>query len=299
MISWKLTDIAHAVGGELINPPKEELYITSMNTDSREAAIGTIFAPIVAQRNGHEFVEDAVAAGAVASFWSDDLKQAPDDLPLILVEDTEKALHQFGKWHLKNVNPKVVGITGSNGKTTTKDMADAVLSTKYITHKTPGNENNQLGVPRTLLSMPSTTEILILEMGMSAPNEISVLSEIAEPDVAVITMIGESHIQAFGSRKNIAKEKLDILTGLKEDGLFIHPEDEELITKHFDSSLRNKTFGKDDKADIFAYDIVGDARETTFKVSDKNKGIENTETITIPVPGKYNVQNALIAILIG
>lgn len=299
MISWKLTDIAHAVGGELINPPQEELYVTSMNTDSREVAVGAIFAPIIAERNGHDFVDDAVAAGAVASFWSDDLKQAPDDLPLILVEDTEKALHQFGKWHLNKVNPKVVGITGSNGKTTTKDMADAVLSTKYITHKTPGNENNQLGVPRTLLSMPTTTEILILEMGMSAPNEISVLSEIAEPDVAVITMIGESHIQAFGSRENIAKEKLDILTGLKEDGLFIHPEDEELITKHFDHSLRNKTVGKDDKADIFAYDIVGDAKKTTFKVRDKNIGIENTETITIPVPGKYNVQNALIALLVG
>lgn len=298
-MTWDLLDTAHAVDGELVNAPEKELSITSANTDSREIEAGAIFVPIIAERNGHDFVSKAVEAGAIASFWSDDLDKAPDDLPLIVVEDVEEAFHKFGKWHLQTVNPKVVGITGSNGKTTTKDMADAVLSTKYKTHKTPGNENNQLGVPRTLLAMPRSTEVLILEMGMSAPNEISVLSKIGTPDVAAITMIDDSHIEAFGSREKIAEEKLDVLTGLKEDGLFIHPEEEKLITDHFDHSIRHQSFGQNDTADLFAYDVKGDARETTFTVASANDGIEHIETITLPVPGKYNVQNALIAILVG
>lgn len=298
-MTWNLSDIAQAVGGELINAPKEKITITSVNNDSREIETGGLFVPLIAERDGHDFISKAVEAGARASFWSTDIEKAPTDLPLIVVEDTEKAFQQFAKWHLEKVNPKVIGITGSNGKTTTKDMADAVLSTKYTTHKTPGNENNELGVPRTLLSMPVATEILILEMGMSAPGEISVLSEIATPDVAVITMIGESHIQAFGSREKIAEEKLSILEGLKEDGLFIHPEDEALITSQLNLKVRHKTFGQNDKADLFAFDLSGSARNTTFKVGQANEGIDHTETITLPVPGKYNVQNALIALLVG
>lgn len=297
MISWKIADIAQAVGGELVHAPEEELLITSIGTDSRDMGTDSIFVPLVAERNGHDFVASAVESGAVASFWSDDVDKAPDDLPVIVVDNTEKALKAFAKWHLQNVAPTVVGVTGSNGKTTTKDMTDAILSTKYKTHKTPGNENNQLGVPRTLLSMPSSTEVLILEMGMSEPGEISILSEIGEPDIAIITMIGESHIQAFdGSRKKLAQEKLDILTGLKEGGLFIRPQDEDLITDQFDHSLRNQTFGEKGQADIFATDIEGTAVETTFTVGTME---DETITITIPVPGKYNVQNALMAILVG
>lgn len=299
MMTWDLIDIAHAVNGELVNAPKEKLSITSANIDSREIEAGAIFVPIIAERNGHDFVSNAVEAGAVASFWSDALDKAPADLPLIVVEDVEEAFHKFGKWHLQNVNPKVVGITGSNGKTTTKDMTEAILSTKYKTHKTPGNENNQLGVPRTLLAMPRSTEVLILEMGMSAPGEISVLSSMGNPDVAVITMIDDSHIEAFGTREKIAEEKLDILTGLKKDGLFIHPQEEELITDHFDHAIRHQSFGQNDTADLFAYDVKGNAKDTSFTVDSTNEGVEHKETITLPVPGKYNVQNALIAILVG
>jgi UDP-N-acetylmuramoyl-tripeptide--D-alanyl-D-alanine ligase len=293
-MAWKLSDIAKAVGGELLHAPTSEIEITQVNTDSREASAGAIFVPLVAERNGHDFINSAIEAGAVASFWSDQIKDAPKDLPIIVVEDTEETLQTFAKWHLKNVQPKVVGITGSNGKTTTKDMTEAVLKTKYQTHKTPGNENNQLGVPRTILSMPEETEVLILEMGMDRPGEIERLTTIAQPDVAVITMIGESHIQAFGSRKKIAEEKLSILKGLKADGLFIHPEDEPLISGQFSADIRYQTFGQKKTADLFAYDLKSNARETSFKV-----GQANPETIHLPVPGKYNVQNALISLLVA
>lgn len=293
-MTWKLSDIAQAVDGELVHTPKEPVIITQVNTDSRELEEGAIFVPLVAERNGHEFIESAVDSGAVASFWSDAVEDAPADLPLIVVEDTEEAYQQFAHWHLKQLNPKVVGITGSNGKTTTKDMTHAVLSMKYKTHKTPANENNQLGVPKTIFSMPESTEILILEMGMSAPGEIVELTEIGEPDVTVITMIDDSHIEFFGSREKIAEEKLSILEGLKADGLFIHPYDEPLISGQFASDIRHQTFGQNESADLRAYDIETSARETTFTV-----GVPTEERIHLPIPGEYNVQNALVALLIG
>ena len=290
-MKWTLSEIAQVVGGELINLPAEDVVITKISTNSQDATDGTLFVPLIAERNGHKFAADALERGAVASFWSDPVNEAPAGFPLIRVEDTEKALNAFAKGHLEKVAPKVVGITGSNGKTTTKDMTDAVLSQKFKTHKTPGNENNQLGVPRTILSMPEETEVLILEMGMSAPGEISVLSKLGEPDVAVVTMIGESHIQAFGSREKLALEKMAILAGLPDDGLFIHPENESLITKHLDQTIRTQTFGEDEQATLFSTEIQGDARETSFTV----EGIK----IVLPIPGKYNVNNALIALLIG
>lgn len=299
MLTWKLSEIVKAVGGELINAPSEEIEITGIAHDSRELEAGSIFIPIIADRDGHDFIEDAIEKGAGASFWSNDLEDAPKDLPLIKVEDTEQAFKDFGRWHLNKVKPRIVGITGSNGKTTTKDMTAAILSKKYETHKTPGNENNQLGVPKTLLTMPTTTEVLVLEMGMSWPGEITILSNMTQPEAVAITMIGESHIEAFGSREKLAEEKMSILDGLQKDGLFIHPSNEELINKKLDGSIRDKMFGFEEAADIYAYDVQEDTEKTTFSVRLKTEKDEQTADITIPVPGRYNVNNAMIAILFG
>lgn len=197
MTKWTLANIAKAVDGELMHVPDNDVMITNISGDSRSLEEGALFVPIIAERNGHEFINSAIENGAVASFWSENSDKAPNDFPLIKVEDTAVAYKQFAKWYLKEVNPKVVGITGSNGKTTTKDMTAAILRTKFKTHKTAANENNQLGVPKTILSMPEDTEVLVLEMGMSHPGEISIHSEMGQPDVAVITMIGESHIEAL------------------------------------------------------------------------------------------------------
>jgi len=299
MVEWQLTDIVKAVSGELINAPANDVTITGIHIDSRKIKAGALFVPLIAERNGHEFIDDAVKQGARASLWSDSLKKAPDDVPLIVVKDTEKAFHDLAQWHLKQVEPKVIGITGSNGKTTTKDMVAAVLSMTYRVHKTHENLNNELGVPLTLLTMPAKTEMLVVEMGMSEPGEISLLSRIAEPDIAVITMIGESHIEAFGSRKKLAEEKLGILTGLKANGLFIHPENEPLLTNKVASSTRELTFGENTSADIVAYDVAEKINETHFTVGDHDDNTEQSVQFKLPVPGKYNVQNALIAILVG
>lgn len=292
MTKWMLTDIAQAVGGEIMNTSNSDVTVTSVSGDSRTIEDGALFVPIISERNGHKFTDKAIENGAVAAFWSEDTSEAPSNFPIIKVADTLEAYKTFAKWHLDKVRPKVVGITGSNGKTTTKDMTAAVLHTKFKTHKTAANENNQLGVPKTILSMPQDTKVLVLEMGMSHPGEIVIHSQMGKPDIAVITMIGESHIEAFdGSRQKLAQEKLAILAGLTDGGLFIRPADEDLIDDQFDHEIRNQTFGWDNRADCFAKDVSGDATSTTFTVED--------ETITIPVPGKYNINNALIAILIG
>jgi UDP-N-acetylmuramoyl-tripeptide--D-alanyl-D-alanine ligase len=296
-MSWLLSEIAEAVEGKIVNEPKEDIKVESIHYDSREIESGAIFVPIVAERDGHDFVEDAFKKGAVASFWGEALDNAPADFPLIVVENTLEAFQQFAGWYRRKINPRVVGITGSNGKTTTKDMTAAILSQKYKTHKTEANFNNDIGVPLTLLTMPEDTEVAVVEMGMNAPNEIQVLSRLAEPDVAVVTMIGESHIEAFDSRGDLADEKMSILVGLKQNGLFIHPEAETLIDERIPEGLREKSFGNSADADLYAENIIEERETTTFTLvsTEKNKQTE----FTLPVPGKYNVKNALMAILVG
>lgn len=297
MTSWKLSTIAKATNGKLMNAPEDDLFIYGLQQDSRKIEPGFLFVPLLADRNGHDFIEQARAAGAVASFWSDSLEKAPTDFPLILVDDTLKALQDTAVWYLKEVNPKVVGITGSNGKTTTKDMTAKILEAKYNTHKTSGNFNNHIGLPLTLLNMPSTTEIVVLEMGMSNPGEIEFLSKLVHPDVAVVTMIGESHIQAFGTRENLAKEKLAITTALKDSGLFIYPADEQLIMERLPQNVRLKSVSSMGDADIYAKDIVEHKDLTQFTLIENTK--ERQLEMEIPVPGRYNVNNALMAILVG
>lgn len=295
--SWNLVDIVTAVNGRLENTPTEEVVITGVHHDSRQMETGSLFVPLIAERNGHDFVSNAHEAGAVASFWSDDLQDAPKDIPLIVVEDTLEALIDFARWYLEKIQPEVVAITGSNGKTTTKDMTAKVLEANYVTHKTAGNFNNEIGLPLTILTMPDTTEIIVLEMGTDAPGGISILSELATPDVALVTMIGESHIEAFGTRENLAKEKVSICSGLKEDGLFIYPANERLIIEQLDANLRTKNFALNAEADVSAFDIHEEIAATYFTVQDK----ETTKKIDmmIPVPGSYNVNNALMALLVG
>lgn len=298
MAVWKLSEITKAVNGQLVNAPQEDLLIQGIQPDSRQIKEGFLFVPLIAERNGHDFVDQAYQAGALASFWSEDLDKAPKDLPLIIVEDTLQALQETARWYLQKIQAKVVAITGSNGKTTTKDMTAKVLERKYKTHKTAGNFNNHIGLPLTLLTMPADTEIVVLEMGTSNPGEIEVLSKLAKPDTAVVTMIGESHIEAFGTRENLAKEKVSIAKFLKQDGLFIYPMEEELIANQLPKKCRHKNFSiKGKSADLSAKNIVEKINSTEFTVTTK----ENTRAIAmeIPVPGQYNVNNALIALLIG
>lgn len=298
MPSWTLKEVVEAVNGKLLNGTNDE-RITGVSFDTRSLEEGDLFIPLTADRNGHEFIQAAIDKGASASFWSDDLTQAPAGFPLIQVSDTEKAFQDFARFYLKKVGPKVVGVTGSNGKTTTKDMVAAVSSAQYRTHKTEGNFNNHLGMPYTILRMPEDTEVLVLEMGMSERGEINLLSKMAEPDIAIITMIGESHIEFLGSREGISQAKLEIIDGMN-GGTLIYPIDEPLLHEKIASGYAEKavshllTFGKTEKADKYAVTIEPGVRHTLFSTN-----TEPDSSCRLPIPGIYNVQNALSAILAG
>ena len=298
MANWTVNEIAQAVNGKVINSEKAE-RIEGVSFDTRTLEQDNLFIPLTADRNGHDFIQSAIDKGASATFWSDPIEKAPDTITVIQVEDTLAAFQAFAKYYLNKISPKVIGITGSNGKTTTKDMAAAVASAKYKTHKTVGNFNNHLGLPLTLLEMDPDTEVVVLEMGMSEKGEIHLLSEIAEPDIAVITMIGESHIEFLGSREAIAEAKLEIVEGMTK-GTFIYPGEEPLLKTKIDSGWIDekvetvKTFGKASGVDLYATGIKAEMKQTEFTTNQ-----QPGKTCRLPIPGEYNVQNALAAALVG
>ena len=267
--------------------------IDSVEFDSRLITPGALFVPLKGATDGHSYIDKAIENGAVAALWSNDPNEAPVGFPIIQVEDTLVAMQAFAKAYLGWIKPKVVGITGSSGKTTTKDMTAAALSTALKVHKTNGNYNNDIGLPKTILDMPEDTDVIVLEMGMSGAGEISFLSKLAEPDVVVITMIGENHIEFLGSRENIAKAKLEILDGLKEEGTFIYPGDEPLIVDQMpaDLSQTTLTIGLNEDQDIFAFDVMMDQFQSTFFTN-----LSPELKMEIPLSGGYNVQNALYAL---
>src|SRR5699024_431179 len=215
---------------------REDVIIKNVLTDSRVQAKQALFVPIVGESfDGHAFLLQVIENGAMAAIWQEDKplpEELPADFPLFLVKDTITALQEVAASYRSKINPTVVGITGSNGKTTTKDIVAGVCGEAFKTHKTAGNFNNHIGLPLTILSMPKDTEILVLEMGMNHFKEIERLSEIARPDYAIITNIGESHIEYLGSREGIAQAKLEITHCLSEEGKLIIDGDEPLIRVH-------------------------------------------------------------------
>lgn len=282
-----IQEIAQAVGSH----HESTQSITGVEFDSRKIKEGDLFVPLAGTRDGHEFIEQAIANGAVASFWSWAAEKAPEGIEIIPVSDPLKAMQELAQYYLKKVGADVVAVTGSNGKTTTKDLTASVLAQGYKTYKTQGNYNNNIGMPYTILHMPQDTEKIVLEMGMDHANEITELSLLAQPKVAAITMIGEAHIENLGSREGIAKAKMEIADGLLPDGLLIVPNNEPLLEPLVAPlSQKIKTFGIE-QGDISAQQIIEEKQQTTF--------IVEGESFTIPLPGKYNVTNALIAYAIG
>lgn len=286
----KLTikEIAQVLG---ISGIVDEREISSVEFDSRKIEKNDLFVPLPGTRDGHDFVKAAKENGAIATLWQKEKANVPSDLVVLPVENVTQAFQIVAQYYKQKIAPKTVAITGSNGKTTTKDMTASVLAQKYRTYKTQGNYNNDLGVPYTMLHMPDDTEVLILEMGMDHAGEIHFLSQLGQPDVAAITLIGEAHLENLGSRKNIAKAKMEIVDGLAQDGALFVPADEPLLTDLIAPiSQEVQTFGLG-QGDLQA-EIVNETSESTeFEI--------NGASFIIPVLGGYNVKNALIAYGIG
>lgn len=295
-IQRKLSQIANMIpGSELFG---NDVTVNGVSTDSRVDLSGKLFIPIIGEKfDAHQFLPQAVENGASAILCSKAYKDVPKNISILYVDDTLEALQALAKSYLKEWNGKVVGITGSNGKTSTKDILTSILSSKYKVHKTQGNFNNHIGLPLTVLSMPEETEVAVLEMGMSNFGEIEFLTKLAEPDAAIITNIGESHMQELGSRAGIAKAKLEIASGLSKDGVLLINGDEPLLiegTKNKNESYIIETFGFNQKNDWYPTFIEMNDTGSTFEI---NKA-ENIR-FKLSVLGKHNISNTLAAIAVA
>ncbi|MEK9199857.1 UDP-N-acetylmuramoyl-tripeptide--D-alanyl-D-alanine ligase [Ureibacillus sp. 179-F W5.1 NHS] len=274
-----------------------ETVVTGVSIDTRTISQGDLFIPFRGESvNGHKFVEQAFEKGAAASLWLKDEPNPPKDKPILFVDDAELALQQMARAYRNQHRGKFIGVTGSNGKTSSKDILASMLTPFYKVQKTIGNFNNQLGLPITLLNLDEDTEIAVLEMGMSGFGEIEFLTKMAKPHFAIITNIGEAHMQDLGSREGIAQAKFEIIQGLDREGILFYDGDEPLL-QHLvnkETHLQSKSFGFQSSNDLVATSIETTEKGSRFTV----RGELNGEFF-IPVLGKHQVKNTLNAMLVG
>ena len=217
-------DLLTAVGGTLIGPETSlDRTVSSVDTDSRDIHPGSLFLPLVGERfDGHTYIGSALEAGAAGCLTAREPEHYQEGRFYIKVEDTQRALRDLAFWYKEQFRIPFVGVTGSVGKTTAKDMIASVLSVKYKVLKTEGNFNNNVGLPLTLLRLDRSVQIGVVEMGMDRFGEIDYLGDIVRPEVGVITNIGDAHIERLGSRENIFRAKCELLPHIrKENGLLI------------------------------------------------------------------------------
>ncbi|MFT8320212.1 MAG: UDP-N-acetylmuramoyl-tripeptide--D-alanyl-D-alanine ligase [Bacillus sp. (in: firmicutes)] len=296
MIKRTLQEVAQMMGVEEGIEGAENIEIHGITIDSRKIEKGNLFIPFKGEKvDGHRFVEAAINSGAAASLWQKDVPNPPKGLPLLYVEDPLKSIQQLAKSYRHELGVKVVGVTGSNGKTSTKDITTNLLSLKYKVQKTEGNYNNHLGLPLTVLNLQEDTDIAVLEMGMSSRGEIDFLTKLAEPDVVVITNIGESHLLDLGSREGIAAAKLEIINGLKPTGRVVYFGDEPLLSNEITklTCLERKTFGIKTNNDLYPTTIQTRENGSCFQIN------ESDRVFDLPILGKHNILNALAAMLVA
>ena len=289
-----LKQIADWCGGK-VSARFEHLRVSRMQSDSRKVRSGDLFVALKgAKADGHDFAETAINHGAVAALVS---RPISEKLPSIEVEDTLRAYGDIAAGYRKLTGVKVVGITGSVGKTTTKEMTASILEAVYHTAKTEGNHNNNLGLPMTIMDMPENTEVAVLEMGMNHSGEMEYLSSIARPDLAIITNIGTMHIEHLGTREGILQAKLEIMRGMPDDGVGVFNGDEPLlwniraIGKH-----KKYYYGIENHAcDVTATDIVELDDGVRFVVHGFGQQFE----LFVPMLGRHAVYNALAATTVG
>jgi UDP-N-acetylmuramoyl-tripeptide--D-alanyl-D-alanine ligase len=290
---WSAAEVIEALGtGE----QGADTQFAAVSTDTRSTASGDLFVALVGERfDGHEFLRaaaDAGATGAVVERIPDD---APADLQYFVVENALHALGRLANYRRRRLDARVVGIVGSNGKTTTKDLVRTVLGARFRVHATEGNLNNQIGAPLTLLRAPADAEALVIEMGTNEPGEIEILTRIVEPDTAVITSIGEEHLEKLRDLDGVLEEEISILDGLPRGMAFV-AEEPDVLAERARQKLggdRVKVAGFADPADLRP---EGGADGVTFQEDGSTRWRWQGQDVHLPLPGLYNVRNALLAL---
>jgi UDP-N-acetylmuramoyl-tripeptide--D-alanyl-D-alanine ligase len=291
MIALTLTEIVQATGGELHDVPDPQLLVSGGSSDSRTVVPGGLFAAIAGARvDGHEYAAEAVAAGAAVV-----LAQQPVGVPAVVVPDTVTALGQLAQYALGRTGAQVIALTGSSGKTTTKDLLAQVLATHEPTVATPGSFNTEVGLPLSVLGMAESTRFLVLEMGARHRGDLLYLTSLTPPKIGIVLNVGTAHIGEFGGRDAIAEAKAELVQALppsENGGVAILNADDPLV-----AAMTGKTpaqvvlFGTDTTADIRATDITVETGRASFQL--------NTPAGSAPVAlqlfGAHQVHNALAA----
>ena len=287
-----LREAAQWCGGRVEEKYADRTFFGASN-DSRKIQPGELFVVLQGERDGHDYIPAAMERGAAAALGS----RQVGDYPMILVEDTRKALGDIARQERLRLNMKVVAVTGSVGKSTTKELIACVLDGTYRVGKTPANHNNDIGMPMALLAMPEDTEVAVLEMGMNHFREIAYLASIGRPDVAVITNIGTMHIEHLGSMQGILQAKLEILEGMQENGRIILNGDDQLLwNRHKLYPVHTRYFGiQNPECDVLGSNISQQDGILSFQV--------HSGSLTFPaelaLEGEHYVPDALAAVSVG
>ena len=288
----RLRQVAATVDG---SPEGDDVEIRSVSTDSREAPAGSLFVALVGERaDGHRYLADAFAAGAAAAIVSEPVEA---DGPLIRVASTSEALLRLAADERRSMEATVVGITGANGKTSTKDLAGAVAATRARTHVSPASFNNEVGLPLTILGAPEDTEVLVAEMGARRAGDVKLLAGIARPDVVVVTNVGVAHMEIFGSWASIVDASAEPVDALDTDGVAILNADDAVAAGFAERALgKVVTFGTRSEADVRGEGVsLGPDGLASFRLVADGDAAD----VTLAVPGEHMVSNALAAAAVG
>lgn len=297
MIPIALKELAMACGGRLVCTPEEEnITVTSVSTDSRQVKKGTLFGAIKGERSdGHDYIKACAESGAAAALCEKEPEGT--DIPYILVPSTLKALQDMAAHVLKKAGIPVVAVTGSAGKTSTKEMIASVLSRKYNVLKTSGNHNNALGLPLTVFELEKEHEVAVLEHGISRFGEMSVLAAITRPDVVVFTNIGDCHLEDLGDHEGVFKAKGEIFSYMSEDAKIILNGDDAILGAQTEiKGIRPLFYGMGENCDVTARDIHSFGFEgSEFTVVTR----ESSFKAELTAPGRHMICNALAAVSAG
>ncbi|KKD03225.1 UDP-N-acetylmuramoyl-tripeptide--D-alanyl-D-alanine ligase [Streptomyces sp. WM6386] len=290
MIALSLAEIASVVGGQTHDIPDPSVQVTgSVVRDSREVEPGSLFVAFVGERvDGHDFAEQVVASGAVAV-----LASRPVGVPAIVVDDVQRALGALARHVVRRLGATLVALTGSAGKTSTKDLIAQVLQRKAPTVWTPGSFNNEIGLPLTALSATDETRFLVLEMGARGVGHIRYLTDLTPPKIGLVLNVGTAHIGEFGGREQIAQAKGEIVEGLPKDGTAVLNADDPLV-RAMASRTKAKVilFGESDEADVRAENVrLTDTGQPSFRLRTPS----GASDVTMRLYGEHHVSNALAA----
>ena len=298
MLELNLQEIVKATKGALLKEADVK-EIKAVSTDTRKIEEGTMFIALKGENfNGNNYVLEAFNKGAKIAIVDEvkcDLNELKEDMALIKVQNTGRALMDLAKFYREKLGLKVVGITGSAGKTSTKDLVAAVLSDKYKVFKTKGNFNNEIGLPLMILELDSTYDVAILEMGMRGLGQIKELAEIASPDLGIITNIGISHIEILKTRENILKAKMEIATFFDKNNTLVVCGNDDFLGSLPSAEYKIVKTGVGENFKIGAKNIALEELSSKFTVYDGEK----EEEFSLDMPGEHNISNLMLGIAIA